>query len=91
MWKKLINIIVKKVGLSNFPHQLCMSCFPWSDYKEGFGGKFGVQKDRQDKSAVGWDHLEAKQQHDSQKGLFLISYFSFWLPVLSCLVALPRL
>ena len=38
------------------------------DYKEGFGGKFGVQADRQDKSAVGWDHLEAKQQHDSQKG-----------------------
>ena len=38
-----------------------------SDYKEGFGGKFGVQK-VQDKSAVGWDHKEAQQQHDSQKG-----------------------
>ena len=37
------------------------------DYKDGFGGKFGVQTDRQDKSAVGWDHQEAKQQHDSQK------------------------
>ena len=37
------------------------------DYKEGFGGKFGVQK-VQDKSAVGWDHKEAQQQHDSQKG-----------------------
>ena len=38
-----------------------------SDYKDGFGGKFGVQK-VQDKSAVSWDHQEAKQQHDSQKG-----------------------
>ena len=24
------------------------------DYKGGFGGEFGVQTDRQDKSAVGW-------------------------------------
>lgn len=32
----------------------------------GFGGKFGVQKDRQDKSAVGWDHHEAPQKHESQ-------------------------
>ena len=39
-----------------------------SDYKDGFGGKFGVQSDRQDKSAVGWDHQEEKQKHDSQKG-----------------------
>ena len=39
-----------------------------SDYKDGFGGKFGVQSDRQDKSALGWDHQEEKQKHDSQKG-----------------------
>lgn len=37
-----------------------------SDYVKGFGGKFGVQTDRQDKSAVGWDHHEAPQKHESQ-------------------------
>lgn len=36
------------------------------DYAVGFGGKFGVQADRQDKSAVGWDHHEQLQQHESQ-------------------------
>ena len=40
----------------------------FSDYKAGFGGKYGVQNDRQDKSAVGWDHQEALQKHESQKG-----------------------
>ena len=37
------------------------------DYRVGFGGKFGVQKDRQDKSAVGWEHREDLAKHDSQK------------------------
>ena len=41
--------------------------FP-ADYSKGFGGKYGVQKDGQDKSAVGWDHKEQLQQHPSQKG-----------------------
>lgn len=36
------------------------------DYSVGFGGKFGVQTDRQDKCAVGWDHHEAPQKHESQ-------------------------
>lgn len=35
---------------------------------KGFGGKFGVQTDRQDKSALGWDHQEKLQLHESQKG-----------------------
>jgi len=38
------------------------------DYSSGFGGKFGVERDRQDKSAVGWDHHEKPQKHDSQSG-----------------------
>ena len=41
------------------------------DYKTGFGGKFGVQDDRQDKSAVGWDYAEKSQKHESQKGKIL--------------------
>ena len=37
-----------------------------SDYKSGFGGKYGVQSDRVDKSAVGWDHQESVPKHQSQ-------------------------
>ena len=40
-----------------------------SDHSVGFGGKFGVQKDRVDKSALGWEHHEKLQQHESQKGM----------------------
>ena len=43
--------------------------FPsFADYSQGFGGKFGVQTDRQDKSAAGWDHIEKVDKHESQKG-----------------------
>ena len=38
------------------------------DYKTGFGGKYGVQTDRMDKSSVGWDHVEKVEKHVSQKG-----------------------
>ena len=38
------------------------------DYKTGFGGQFGVQSDRVDKSAVGWEHVESTEKHTSQKG-----------------------
>ena len=31
---------------------------PFLDYKTGFGGQYGVQADRVDRSAVGWDHRE---------------------------------
>lgn len=40
----------------------------FADYTTGFGGKFGVQKDRVDKSAVGWEHHETVEKHQSQKG-----------------------
>lgn len=36
------------------------------DHSSGFGGKFGVQKDRQDKSAMGWEHKENVEKHESQ-------------------------
>lgn len=38
-----------------------------SDYVTGFGGKFGVQNDRVDKSAVGWEHKEELNKHESQR------------------------
>ncbi|XP_053671803.1 src substrate cortactin isoform X2 [Anopheles nili] len=33
----------------------------------GYGGKFGVEKDRMDKSAVGHEHVEKVEKHASQK------------------------
>lgn len=38
------------------------------DYKTGFGGKFGVQSERQDSSAVGFDYKERLAKHESQQG-----------------------
>lgn len=40
-----------------------------ADYSKGFGGRFGVQKDRQDKSAAGWDYIEKTEKHESQRGV----------------------
>ena len=40
----------------------------FSDYSHGFGGKFGVQTDRVDKSAVGYEHKEKVEKHESQQG-----------------------
>ena len=39
-----------------------------TDYSKGFGGKYGVQTDRQDKSAVGYEYKEKVEKHASQKG-----------------------
>ena len=39
-----------------------------TDHSKGFGGKYGVQADRVDQSAVGWDHKESVEKHESQKG-----------------------
>lgn len=36
------------------------------DYSSGFGGKFGVDKERMDKSAVGFDYVGKVEKHDSQ-------------------------
>ena len=44
-----------------------------TDYKTGFGGQFGVQTDRVDKSAAGWDHVEKVEKHASQKGNCLLT------------------
>ena len=40
--------------------------FNFSDYSKGFGGKFGVQQDRQDSSAGGYDEMGATDLHESQ-------------------------
>ncbi|XP_053572258.1 LOW QUALITY PROTEIN: hematopoietic lineage cell-specific protein-like [Bombina bombina] len=38
-----------------------------TDASKGFGGKYGVQKDRTDKSAVGFEYKTQLQQHSSQQ------------------------
>ncbi len=38
------------------------------DYAVGFGGRHGIQKERQDKSAAGYDYHEQLAQHESQRG-----------------------
>ena len=40
--------------------------FP-TDYSKGFGGKYGVQTDRVDKSAKGYDESTKTELHPSQK------------------------
>ena len=52
-----------------------------SDHSKGFGGKFGVQTDRVDKSAVGWDDKEKLQQHESQKGEKMILCLNMRYPI----------
>lgn len=47
----------------------------FSDYKSGFGGKFGVQTERQDPSAVGFDYKEKLAKHESQQGTVFTCYF----------------
>lgn len=42
------------------------------DAAKGFGGKFGVQKDRVDQSAVGFDYHASLSKHESQKGRLMI-------------------
>ena len=66
----------RKVGLQATYIAICLlyililsSCL---DYKKGFGGSFGIQKDRVDKSAHGWEHVENLDKHASQKGERLV-------------------
>ena len=42
-----------------------------TDAAKGFGGRYGVQKDRQDKSAVDWSYRAKLKPHASTKGLSL--------------------
>ena len=44
-----------------------------TDYSKGFGGKYGVQKENMDSSALGYDHQEKLEKHESQKGIWQCS------------------
>ena len=67
----------------------------FTDYSKGFGGKFGVQEDRVDKSAVGWDYKSQLSQHESQKGTNVFALRSLWRYrfqnlIVHCLVTEPN-
>lgn len=65
-------------------------CCAFADYVKGFGGKFGVQTDRQDKSALGWDHQEKLQLHESQKGTvshLVFRTMSFFFSIFCCVTS----
>lgn len=42
-------------------------CFV-ADYKRGFGGQYGVEVEKQDQCALGYEHKESLAKHESQKG-----------------------
>ena len=72
-WRKWTNMTHKKVKNQIVLIRTVLVSVPCFfsialDYKTGFGGKFGVQNDRMDKSSVGWDHVEKVEKHVSQKG-----------------------
>lgn len=52
--------------------------FLFSDYSKGFGGKYGVDKDKVDKSAVGFEYQGKTEKHESQKGGFSSTLLSSW-------------
>lgn len=57
-----------KVSIKSFLISFLL-CFTLNaDYSSGFGGKYGVQADRVDKSAVGFDYQGKTEKHESQKG-----------------------
>lgn len=45
---------------------MCVCCV--ADYKRGFGGQYGVEVDKQDQCALGYEHKENLAKHESQKG-----------------------
>ena len=47
-------------------------CIISTDYATGFGGKYGVQKDHVDESAVGYDYRADLSKHESQKGTLFV-------------------
>ena len=55
---KAINASIDAINISivGLLHHLDKNFL--ADYKTGFGGQFGVQTDRVDKNAVGWEHNE---------------------------------
>ena len=63
-----LHIVYCDTSFLNIISVSSLSLYCPLDYKKGFGGSFGIQKDRVDKSAHGWEHVENVDKHASQKG-----------------------
>lgn len=61
----------------------CVYMCVFADYKRGFGGKYGVEVDKQDQCALGYDHKESLAKHESQQGISLRP-LSSPIPLLCC-------
>ncbi|VDK81387.1 unnamed protein product [Anisakis simplex] len=60
--------------------EIIQNCFVCdSDYARGFGGKYGVEKEKQDRSAAGWDYQTKLAQHESQRAYELIQCYRICL------------
>lgn len=67
-------------GRSHFQYSILTNCYLTSrvsftvyivsDYSKGFGGKYGVEKEKFDKAALGYDYKGETEKHQSQKGEF---------------------
>ena len=65
------NMIHKKATIiTDLFHFWTILFFEITDHSVGFGGKYGVQTDRMDSSAKGWDFKEKSEAHASQKGVY---------------------
>ena len=67
-----LHIVYCDTSFLNIISVSSLSLYCPLDYKKGFGGSFGIQKDRVDKSAHGWEHVENLDKHASQKGERLV-------------------
>ena len=47
------------------------------DASKGFGGKFGLQENGQDKNAVGYEYKDKLAAHSSQKGSYKGTLYIF--------------
>lgn len=64
--KETVEKHASQKGLAHYPKG--SSFFTTTDHSYGFGGKFGVQQDRRDKSAMGYEYQQKLEQHESQTG-----------------------
>lgn len=49
-----------------------LQMFGFLDYSKGFGGKYGVEREKVDKAALGYDYKGETEKHQSQKGEFML-------------------
>ncbi|XP_077399327.1 src substrate protein p85-like isoform X3 [Vanacampus margaritifer] len=61
------NVIILLYRIFHFYLCLACACSTLPDYSKGFGGKYGVEKEKVDKAAVGYDYKGQTEKHQSQR------------------------